>query len=88
MPRNADKHAPVLSILRCARRIHVREPMRGSTGKSAIADEWAWNWSYLRLQFQHFPHEPDIMAFLSPLLKHNNFLGVPQISTPPPASIF
>ena len=51
----------------------IREPLRGSTGKSAIANTWAWNWSYLRLQFQHFPHKPDIMTFPSPLLKHNYF---------------
>ena len=57
----------------------IREPTRASIGKSAIANKWAWNWSYLRLQFQHFPHEPDIMPFPSPLLKHNSFLGVPPI---------
>ena len=66
----------------------IRDPMRGSTGKSAIVNKWAWNWSYLGLQFQHVPHEPDIMTFPSPLLKHNNFLGVPPISMPPSASSF
>ena len=39
----------------------IRDPMRGSTGKSAIENKWDRNWSYLRLQFQHFPHEPDII---------------------------
>ena len=66
----------------------IRDPMRGSTGKSAIANKWAWNWSYGRLQFQRLPHEPDIMTFPSPRLKHNNFFGVPPISMPPSASSF
>ena len=66
----------------------IREPMRESIGKTAIANKWAWNWSYLRLQFHYFPHEPGIMTFPSPLLKHNNFLGVPPICMPPSASSF
>ena len=66
----------------------IREPMRASIGKSAIANKWDGNGSYLRLQFQHFQHEHDIMTFPSRLLKHNNFLGVPPISMPPSASSF
>ena len=45
---------------------YIRDPMRGSAAKSAIANKLAWNWSYLRLQFGHFPHEPDIMTLPSP----------------------
>ena len=36
MPGNADKHAPVLSILCCARRIHVVD--YGSVSKVAQKD--------------------------------------------------
>ena len=66
----------------------IREPMRARTVKHAIANEWPTNWSYLRLQFQRFPHGPDILTFPSPLLKHNNQLRVPPISMPPSASSF
>ena len=66
----------------------MRETMRESTGKSAIANKWARNWLYLRLQFQQDLHEPDITSFPSQLLKHNNLFGVPPISLPPSASSF
>ena len=39
--------------------------MRTSTEKSANANKWARDWSYLRLEIKDFPHEPDIMIFLS-----------------------
>ena len=74
------QHCATSPTLRTGGMQDIREPMRGSTEKSAIANKWAWNWSYLRLQFQHFPREPDFidMTFPSPLLKHNNFLEVPE----------
>ena len=74
--------------LRTGRMQDVREPMRASTRKYTIANKWARNGSYWRLQFQHLPHEPNIMTFPSPFFKKTNFVGVPPISMPTSASSF